>query len=95
MLPVDRHTFETEFSDRTPSMAIIEAIATIEGVDPLETDFTLYEYLDPVALDTLFCSSATDTEGENELAAHFEIENYSVTVEADGVLTIEASDEPE
>ncbi|MFP8890199.1 HalOD1 output domain-containing protein [Natrialbaceae archaeon A-CW2] len=37
----------------TPSVAVVMAIADHEGCDPEAFDFTLYEYVDPDALDAL------------------------------------------
>ncbi|MFC6976296.1 HalOD1 output domain-containing protein [Halomicroarcula sp. GCM10025709] len=37
----------------SPSIRLVETIADIEGVDPIELDFVLAEAIDPHALDAL------------------------------------------
>jgi len=44
-------------SRTSPSRAVVDALAAIEGVDPValghEREFTLYNYVDPGALDAI------------------------------------------
>lgn len=90
----DQRTFETEYAGRPPSIAIIEAIAAIEGVQSPDVEFTLYERIDPDALDALFADHETDGEAENGVVAEFRVNDYVVNVKPDGTLTIEAPEEP-
>ena len=50
-----------DWSQTTPSTAVPEAVAAVEGVDVLELsarfDGTLYDAVDPGALDSLFSSA--------------------------------------
>lgn len=92
-----QHTFETEFSRRPPSTAIIESIAAIEDVQPTDVDFSLYENIDPDALDTLFANPEDDEEPteEKEVVAEFRVGNYVVQVRENGTITITAPDQSE
>ena len=80
--------FETEYAGRPPSIAIVEAIAAIEDVTPTDVEFTLYEQLDPEALDTLFDEQNDPEETEADVVAEFHIDDYTVQVTADGQLTV-------
>lgn len=95
----DRRTFETQYAGRPPSIAIVEAIAAIEGIQSPDIEFTLYESIDPEALDTLFDDRKTAEEATSETetgaVAEFRVNDYVVNVNADGSLTIEAPEEPE
>ena len=61
-LPDDgQKTVETEYGATPPSIAIVNAIAEMEGVSPTEIDFTLYENVDPDALDRHTPTRSTDS----------------------------------
>lgn len=45
-------------SEQPPSITVVEAIANLEEVDPTDLDFTLYNHIQPKALDTLTQSGA-------------------------------------
>ena len=96
-LPMDggQYTFETEYTGLPPSIAIVNAIAAIEGVSSDDVEFTLYESLDPEALDTLFGYSAHMIKRETDVVAEFEIHDYTVEVTSDGTLTVTASEDVE
>lgn len=91
----DQRTFNMEYAGRPPSIAIIEAIAAIEGIQSPDVDFTLYESIDPDALDTLFSGRETEEEAENDTVAEFYVDDYSVKVNANGTFTVEAPEETE
>ncbi|MFW6316835.1 MAG: HalOD1 output domain-containing protein [Halorubrum sp.] len=71
--------------DRTPSIAIVEALAGLTGVDPSaladETGIVLYEHVDPEAIDALV---AHRTDGG--VALSFTVDEYDVHVDADDVV---------
>lgn len=67
--PIPPYEYEI---DHSPSLTIIRAIADMENSDPLDPEFTLYDAIDPEALDTL-CAS-------NEVRIDFEIAQYEVCV---------------
>ena len=81
-------TFETDYTGRPPSIAIVEAIAAIEDVTPTDVEFTLYEELDPESLDTLFDEQDDPEEAEADVVAEFHIDKYTVQVTSDGQLTV-------
>jgi hypothetical protein len=77
--------YSTAHDAETPiSQTIIEAVATVEGVDPLDCDLELYEAVDLEALDALFEHRSSDDHWRFEFA----IDEYVVVVEADGDVTI-------
>ena len=69
------------------STTVVHALADVMGVDTTDTGFSLYDSLDPDALDRLF--SSTDDEPSRP-PAHlaFSVEGYRVTVYSDGHLVI-------
>jgi hypothetical protein len=70
---------ENNWSDADPSTAAIEAIASIEGSDPLDLgasgETILYDNIDPDALDKLVTSGQ-----ENNIAITFTIADYTVWI---------------
>ena len=64
------------------SIQVIETIADYVGKDPIDVDFTLGDYLDPEALDTLLESST------EELVVAFTIDNLLITVANDGTIEV-------
>jgi hypothetical protein len=64
-----------------PSEAVIESLADAEGVPPESLPFTLWDYVDPEALDALATADAC--------TVHFAVADYEVTVEtADGSVSV-------
>lgn len=75
-----------------PSIAIVEAIAGIEDIDPVDSQselgIRLYDYLDPTALDQIIRSDG----GSETVTIDLTIENanqYSVQVQDSGRLVVE------
>lgn len=72
-----------DWSETEPSIAIIDAIATLENVDPITLsttrETTLYDYIDPVALDTVISNDRPTT-------ISFTIEEYLVQVDNEGLV---------
>ncbi|MGM0399597.1 MAG: HalOD1 output domain-containing protein [Halobacteriota archaeon] len=68
---------------RPPSIAIVETIAAIEGTDPTELEFFLYDFVAPEALDRLFLA-----EKGGDLAVELRVSDHLVTVRADGSLRL-------
>lgn len=70
--------------DETPtSVAIVRAIAALENVDPTELEFTLYEYVDPTALDDLIAH-----EGSGGVEVRFAVNGYRVSVLESGEIVV-------
>lgn len=64
------------------SMAIVEAIAAAEGVDPADLDVRLGDFVDPEAVDAL---SAADVTWRLE----FEVRDHAVEVSSDGTVVVD------
>ena len=68
----------------SPSCALIDAISTMEGVDPVdlpgEAGFTLYDYVDADALDEL-------VETGDSVTISFSVDDYHVRI-GDGILEV-------
>lgn len=86
---------ECQFDDDTrPSIAIVRAIAAIENVDPVASPtalgITLYDHVDPDALDRLVTTTASP--GEASLSVEMTVKNgnrYEVAIRAPGHLVVE------
>lgn len=81
-------THEWNRDGRPPSIAVVEAIAAMDGIDPTELDVVLYDYLDPDALDRLFRSQTG-----GDLEVEFRVRDLLVTIRADGSLGIRTIDD--
>ncbi|GAB3666333.1 HalOD1 output domain-containing protein [Halopiger thermotolerans] len=85
---------------KTPSRAVVEAVADAEGVSPTELRPPEYEPLhaavDPEALDSLFADRASGAP-RSDGTVSFRYCGYQVTVAADGSVSVapveEADDE--
>jgi len=77
--------YETDWteSQRAPSMVIVDAVATAEGVDPMELT-PLSGELDLEALDRLLTSSGTDA----CKILSFHIAGWNVLVAGDGRINV-------
>lgn len=67
--------------------AIVETVATEEGVDPVDLDVPLYSAIDPDALDRLFRSAPAGTDIDGRVT--FTYAGYGVTVHATGAVHVE------
>lgn len=76
---------EKMVADRRSSLAVVELLASLEGVQPHETSFQLNDYVDGEALDRLLSSANSAVE------VSFTIEEYRVTVDSDGNVTCQPS----
>lgn len=65
------------------SIAIVRAIAAIENVDPTDLEFTLYDYVNPEALDLL-----VDHEGAGNADVRFTMNGYRVRVRDTGEIVV-------
>lgn len=75
-----------EVTEESVTIAVIEAIAAVEGVSPVDVDLKLYDYLDLEALDDLF--NHASRRGNAMWTMEFSVEGYDVTVRDDGAVTI-------
>jgi hypothetical protein len=85
----DQPTYVTTHDPDGPgkvSTKVIHALADVMGTDVSETGFTLYDSVDPDALDRIFGS----TDGSGRPGGHvaFTVDRYRVTVYEDGRIAI-------
>ena len=91
-----QNTFETEYTTRPPSIALVESIAAIEGVPPTDVDFPLYESVDPDALDILFADPEDDeTPDDGEIVVEFRVNGYMVQIRNNGRITVKDTNQSE
>jgi len=64
------------------SDSVIEAVASREGIDPVELTAPLYDAVDPEQLDRLLGSAAS------AVSVTFTYLGYEVTVQSDGSVTL-------
>lgn len=69
--------------------------AAVENTPATELDFTLYDHVDPEALDQFFAPERTLTVGEAPIVITFDIAEYQITIQNDGTITIEAPEPAE
>ncbi|WP_436930356.1 HalOD1 output domain-containing protein [Halosimplex halobium] len=67
------------------SIAVVEAVAEAKGVAPTEMEETLYDAVDPDALDRLFTDRET---GELAGRVVFELDAHEVTVQSNGDILV-------
>lgn len=82
---------ETRQTSAAPSIAVVEAVAAREGVDPVELDRPLNDVLDPDALDRLVRSYDAQP-GASPFEVSFTYYGYSVTVSSSGTVRVDGSD---
>lgn len=75
---------------RSPSEAVVEAVADADGVHPSEITPPLYEAIDPEALDGLFASTHRTDRTDGRLA--FAYSGYEVTVHWNGQVSVVTND---
>ncbi|WP_433624257.1 DUF7504 family protein [Halomicrococcus sp. NG-SE-24] len=68
---------------------VVEAVAESAGVTPPELDTSLYDVIDPDALDALFASRRNGVE-RTDGQVTFSIHGHYATVSADGVVEVES-----
>lgn len=65
------------------AVSIVKSLADVEGKDPIDLDYTLYDYIDPDALNALMDGTDTDYHLRLQIADH------TVTVDNDGFITVD------
>lgn len=80
----DAHRFEWS-EDAALSIAVIEAVASVSGRDPIEIE-PLNRYVDPDALDEIFDRSDADSSARGRIS--FPLEEYLVVVYSDGEILV-------
>lgn len=86
------HRVEFDANDQQVSMAVVRAVAAIDGRAPNDLD-PLYHVVDPDALDTLFGPTiGDDHRGDVEIS--FRYHGYEVSVRSYGMIVISETDVP-
>lgn len=86
------HTHHDTVAGDALSMAVIEAVAAVAGVDPSRTRIPLERSVSPDALDELFQQTVDETD---EFACLiFPVWDYTVVVHADGNIFVHEGDSP-
>lgn len=70
-------------ADESLTTAVVTALATARGTEPLELDLRLSEYVDPDALEGFDCHP-----GNGRWSIEFTVEEHFVTVGSDGLVTV-------
>ena len=78
-----------EAPERTvpPSLAVVEAVAARQGVDPMALERTLFEAIDPDALDRLVRSAAEEP-SYSPFSVSFRYYGYGVVVSSDSAVDL-------
>lgn len=74
-------------SDESTSTSVVEAVASAKGVDPIDLDDCLYDYIDPGALDTLIGGGDRP---DSDLCLSFTMADCYVTLDRSGLITVTA-----
>ncbi|MFC7156141.1 HalOD1 output domain-containing protein [Halomarina halobia] len=84
------YTASYDPGETPPSVALVLAVAEVEGVDPLELNDSLYASVDPECLDGLL---RPRFDGTLRLDGHvsFRCCGYHVTVAGDGSITVSSA----
>ena len=83
---------ETQYdaeSDRALSTAVVEAVAAAADTDPIDAEFTLYDNVEPDALDSLVDHALR--RGRDGIRLEFPIAGYRVVITGDGAITVRAN----
>lgn len=81
MPPGDDPSTPYEYTAEQPaSLSVVEALAALEGVEPTELNFTLYDHIQPQALDTLT--------RKDPVAVTFTVDQYTVHIDDSGTVRI-------
>ena len=86
MTPDQPKSYEVR-ADESTSEAVIRAVSTVRGVDPVDMDACLYDAIDPAVLDAVFETAETDTPDENRRLI-FTFDGCEVEVRSDGVVSV-------
>ncbi|MFB6074119.1 MAG: HalOD1 output domain-containing protein [Haloarculaceae archaeon] len=88
MASISMLSSEPSSADDTVIVAIAEAIAAREGVDPTELSPPLYRAIDTSALESLFDSDRA----AGDLTLSFTYANYRITVEPGPAVAVDSLD---
>ncbi|SDR16497.1 HalOD1 output domain-containing protein [Natronobacterium texcoconense] len=86
----ETNTYKATFdsTELAPSVAVVEAVAAIRGVEPLDVEPSLYEAIDPGALDALVRTQIT-SHRTGDCVVAFQYLEYEITVKSYGIIEID------
>ena len=73
--------YRYDWSTERPSGAVIEAISDVENTDPIDLPVTLYDHIDPEALDALVTT-------DSRVGVSFSVGDYQVHIEGTELIMI-------
>jgi len=73
-------------ADQTIAVAVIEAISEVTDDCSPEDEITLYDYIDPDALESMLAHSGSNAATNWEI--QFDIDEYTVTITSDGQIAV-------
>jgi hypothetical protein len=75
------------------STTLIHALSEVANIDTTDTETTLYQHIDPEALDTIFAPAGSEAPRSNGQLS-FPIWGYNVTIYSNGQIVISAPQQP-
>lgn len=84
VLPDGGDVFQAEYHNEPPTLVIARGISALEDCT-VENAPRLYDYVDPDAMDNMM---KTARDSEQEITVHVMIEEYKISVDSDGSLSI-------
>lgn len=79
--------FEQAARSFSPSVEVVDRVAAIEGIDPVDLEVPLYDVVDPEALDRLVGGEGTRSEGTPS-RIEFTYYGHRVVVTAEGTVDV-------
>lgn len=76
---------------KLPSEAVVEKVASSEGIEPTQLEVPLYDSIDPDALNSLV-EFSDSRPGTDPLRVEFTYCGYDVVVSADGTVDLAGAD---
>ncbi len=80
------NAMQTRVRSNQPTDAVVQAVATVEGVEPVDLDIPLFTVIDPDALDSLFESPSDD------LGVTFRYHGHEIELDSDLTVTVDGTE---
>jgi hypothetical protein len=80
------NAMKTRVQNDRPTDAVVQAVATVEGVEPVDLDVPLFSVVDPDALDRLFESPSDD------LAVTFRYHGHDIELASDLTVAVDGTE---
>jgi hypothetical protein len=86
-----KYEYEYVNQEEPLTTAIIEALARVENVDPVDLEVSLYDAVDPDLIDALGQTIATSSGGDPDWWYQFTLDPYTVEISSDGTISVHTS----